>query len=387
MIKHASIDFKFVFTLTASLSLFIIYISQWTTMIADPTLRTGTDFIAFYAAGRVAQQYGFSNVYDIDLQQQAEEQAVDMELKKGQVLLYNHMPFLIPVLTVLVSENYVASFVGWALLMLSVYAAGSFLLVRITEQSFDRLLFIGALLFFPFFQSILLGQDSALLFLGVIIWASGMIRGNDWLAGIGLVLTTVRPHICLTLTISMLVLSHGAAWRVILLESALAVGSFLLVGLNGASGFLQILQLSAGGTWFGMNEAAMFNLIGLTIRLLPMLDSKLIHLLGWMGYLFGFAVVFLIWRQPTLSFEAKISLSVVTALLLSPHLHFHDLTLLAIPFFYIPINKENKATLLLGTSLILLILQPLYFVLPYILYAGFAWYFTFGNKAHKLLIS
>ena len=61
--KH--IDFRKIFISAGLLALVIVYLLLWSQMIFDNALRTGSDFIAFYSAGRVAQQEGFSSVYDI----------------------------------------------------------------------------------------------------------------------------------------------------------------------------------------------------------------------------------------------------------------------------------------------------------------------------------
>ena len=58
-----AIQFKLqrIFVLAGMLSLFVVYLILWGRMIVNPADRTGTDFIAFYAAGRVAQENGLAN--------------------------------------------------------------------------------------------------------------------------------------------------------------------------------------------------------------------------------------------------------------------------------------------------------------------------------------
>ena len=85
-------------------ALLIIYLIWWSRMITDPVERNGTDFIALYAAGRVAQAQGFAHIYDIELQQKIEQEVVGFELAEGQVLLYNHLPYLVPLLAVVVND-------------------------------------------------------------------------------------------------------------------------------------------------------------------------------------------------------------------------------------------------------------------------------------------
>ncbi len=366
----SSINYIFVFQLVAILSLILIYTAQWVTMITSPSLRTGTDFSAFYAGGKVAREHGFSNAYKIELQQSVQEELLGFPLVEGQALLYNHVPYLLPILSCLVSENYISSFTQWAFLMLIAYTVGVLVFLKNTRTGFNPLLLISALLFFPFFQSILLGQDTALLFLGMALWCAGMETKNDWLAAIGLALTTVRPHICLALAIPLFFSHRSVAWRFFLAAGVLTLFSMLLIGKDGSLDFVHILQVSAGGTWYGMKEAAMFNLIGLLSRTFPRLDPELIRALGWAGYGIGILLAVVGWRQNKLELPVKISLTIILALFFAPHLHYHDLTLLIIPLIFLT-AKDNRTSLIpLGVSLLLLILYPLYYILPYALYAS-----------------
>lgn len=342
-------------------------------MIASPSLRTGTDFSAFYAGGRVAQTHGFSNAYKIELQQSVQEELLGFPLVEGQALLYNHIPYLLPILSLLVSENYVTSFLQWALLMIVAYTAGVLVFLRNTRIGFNPLLLIGALLFFPFFQSILLGQDTALLFLGVAIWCAGMKTKNDWLAAIGLALTTVRPHLCLALAIPLFFSHRSVAWKFILTAGILILFSLILIGKEGSLDFVHILQISAGGTWYGMKESAMVNLIGLLTRISHGIEPELIRALGWAGYGIGILLSIMVWRRYETDLPVKISMTIIFALFFAPHLHYHDLTLLVIPLGFSS-AKDNRIPLIsLGVSLLLLMLTSLFYVLPYLLYIGLLW--------------
>ena len=72
--------------------LFVTYTSEWVRMVNSTSDRTATDFMAFYAGGRVADQYGFPASYEIELQQDVQQEVLGFELAEGQVLLYNHVP-------------------------------------------------------------------------------------------------------------------------------------------------------------------------------------------------------------------------------------------------------------------------------------------------------
>ncbi|HAX69730.1 MAG TPA: hypothetical protein DCY14_09000 [Anaerolineae bacterium] len=365
-------DFTFVFKITAILSLTLVYVAQWATMIASPSLRTGTDFMAFYAAGRVAHLHGYSNAYNIDLQQEVQEGVVGFPLVQGQVLLYNHIPYLIPLLSSLVSADYVGSFLRWVALLFIIHTMAVVLLLGSIKNTSRSVLLFGNILFFPFFQSLLLGQDTSFLFLGVVLWVVGMTKKMDWMAGIGLALTSVRPHLCIVLAAPFLFYHRSVFWRFLAVVSVLVLISLLLLGKDGTFEFLTILQISAGGTWHGMHETDMVNLIGLATRLFPFVQSDVIRAVGWIGYIAGIFLTVVLWQKEAPCIK-KISASLILALFFAPHLHYHDLTLLLVPLALLTWNDNRAAYLPLGISLLLLLLTPLYYVLPYVLYAGLAW--------------
>jgi hypothetical protein len=371
--SRKTLDVAFIFKVSAVLSLSVAYIVQWTTMIGSPSLRTGTDFIAFYAAGRAAQRYGYSNVYNIALQQKIQESVVGFPLAQGQVLIYLHIPYLVPLLSLLVSANYVASFLRWATLMLILHAMTTILLVYNIKSASKSTLFAGAMLFFPFFQSLLLGQDTAFLFFGVAVWVVGMIQKKDWLAGIGLAMTSVRPHLCIVLAAPFL-FRHQSVLRYFLAGiTVLILVSLLLLGKNGALDFLKILQISAsGGELYGTHETAMVNLIGMAMRLLPFVQANIIRAAGWGGYFVGIFLAVILWQKEA-PLTTKIGVTIILALFFAPHLHSHDLTLLLAPLMFASQSNERVLYLLLGISLLFLLLPFLHYVLPYALYVGLLW--------------
>lgn len=374
-----------IFKISITSSLVIIYIILWARMISTPSLRTRADFIAFYAVGRIAQEYGYSAAYQIDLQHTIEQTVVGFNLAKDQVLLYNHVPYLIPLLKHLIGNNYISSFARWAVAMLGIYIAGSVLFLNslfpTKKNKIYGTLLIGMLTFYPFFVSFLLGQDTALLFLGTAFWCVGVLKKNVWLAATGLSLTTIRPHICLTLAIPLFFTYRKVFWRFLIIAGFLALISILMLGKGGAFGFINLLIISAKGTWYGMSESAMLNLTGLLLRTIPFIEPGLIHIISWVGYLAGICLVSILWIRAKEFDNRLLGLSIIIALFFAPHLHYHDLTLLIIPLVFavmlpaLSISSERLALAPLGTSL-LMMLEPIHFIFPYVLYAGLSWWLT-----------
>ena len=378
--------FQRIFIIAGILSLVIAYVGLWIRFINDPVERTGADFIAFYSAGRVAQEFGFSRVYEPDLQQDVQEKEVGFTLVPGQVLLYNHLPFLLPILRLSMTENYVGSFHVWVILLVSIYLIALIILSKTLqlsglESQLISLLRLAAFLFLPLFLSLMNGQDTAFVVLGASLWLYGLASGNEWLAGLGLSLTTVRPHLSLAFAIPMMFRHRKAFLAYILGSSVLAILSILILGWEGTRQFINILLISTGGEWHGMNEESMVNLLGLVIRLLGPSAGDLLRTWSWM--IFGATIlgISFLWYRKKDSLNYVIGLTVILALFTSPHLHFHDLTLLLIPFYDLVRSGQLKRfaaiAFPIAASLLLLIsnLTPvLQFTTPYLLMLALALY-------------
>jgi hypothetical protein len=82
-----------------------------------------------------------------------------------------------------------------------------------------------------------------------------------------------------------------------------------------------------------MKENAMYNLIGLLARALPQIESGSLRALGWIVYGITVFCLCLLWGRKTNFDDGSIGLTVILALFVAPHLHFHDLALLLIPIY------------------------------------------------------
>lgn len=390
------INFHRIFIAAGIASLLVSYLAVWIRLINDPVERTGSDFIAFYTAGRIAQEEGASRVYDIGLQRRVEEEQVGFALAPGQVLQYNHLPFLIPILQVIVTPDYVASFHRWALFMAAIYVVGIAILGQTLKRSEAdpasiRIASIGAMLFLPLFFSLMNGQDTGVLLLGAAIWGYGLLTGREWIAGLGLSLTTVRPHIALVLALPMLFRHYKVFLGFVIGSGMLALISFAILGLQGAQEFIHVILVSAGGDWYGIKQNVMFNLIGLLMRTFPTVEADTIRGIGWVVYGATILALVFIWRRTKGRKEYLIGLTVTLAVLVVPHLHFHDLTLILIPLFMLmrlsPIGRMKTsfaATLPLAISLLLLISNAapfLQFTVPYLISLSLIAYLCLSGKS------
>jgi hypothetical protein len=106
MNKKSSIDFWRVFQIVSIFSLLLIYLFQWSRMVSTPSQRTGADFMAFYAAGQIANHEGASQVYQLPLQQKYQEEVVGYDSDLNEIIPFIHPPFVIPLSWMTVTTDY-----------------------------------------------------------------------------------------------------------------------------------------------------------------------------------------------------------------------------------------------------------------------------------------
>jgi hypothetical protein len=342
----------------------------------------GADFVFYYAAGRVAREYGLVAVYNLDLEAEAQVAVTGRPPGSQQVFLPNHPPFLYPVMMLLSGLEYRPAYLCFAAILLLLVVPG-LLVLRRTLMSLGwsraqaRLLLAGILFFEPFFISILKGQDSALLLLGGLLWLAGFLDSDDRLAGLGLALTLVRPQVALVLALPFLFRRRKILAWFCLGAAALGLYSYLQVGWGGAVDYYHLLTLSAAGQGYGIAEAAMFNLVGALLRLVPGLDPQAVHAIGWGVYAASLLGLCLLWGFSKQVQLWHLALAVTLSLFAAPHLHYHDLALLAVPLVGLAaagvaagrLPVRRAALLPLLASIVLLFAgfwAPVRFSVPYI---------------------
>jgi hypothetical protein len=160
----------------------------------------------------------------------------------------------------------------------------------------------------------------------------------------------------------------------------LGVYSFLQVGWTGMVDYLHILMLSASGEGYGISESTMFNFTGLLLRLAPRLGLGLVHAIGWGLFAAAMAGLCVLWsRSKTIGYH-HIALAVAMSLFAAPHLHYHDLALLAVPLVGLGIagvkaggfRVSRAAALPIAVSVLLLFSEfwdPVRLSVPYLLMA------------------
>ncbi len=321
------------FTNAGLLSLVLIYILLWVNMINDPAQRTGADFISFYTAGQIAQRYGFSHVYDLQLQRDVQEKIVGFNFPAIKGLPFYHLPFIIPLLTLVALPNYAFSFVIWDLILICVYVIGfCFLFKSLPPTIKTPAIVTGASLFYPIFISIVDGQDTAFLFLALTAFIYGLrFEKYNW-AGIALAFSLVRPQVAVFIAIPFLIAVKKGRLAFLVTSILLAIFSALLIGWNGVINFLNILSLTANNSFYGIKPEEMLNFIGILTRTFSSTNLSTINLIAEGGLIIGIIIFSILWlRKGTIDFNL-IGATIIGSIFFSLHLHFHDLSLLIIPF-------------------------------------------------------
>ena len=389
--KHSGFSFRNSFVIAGIASLLLIYPLLYLRVITDPAQRTAADFLPFYAAGRIAITQGMSKVYDWDAQRNAENDVLNetirqMLISRGQPVTprdfgapiqttevnpFPHPPFIVPVLMLLARLDYVPAFLTWSVLMSILFVLCAIILIRLVPQAqgWDRwILLLGTALFFPAFFSVINGQDTALLLLGASMWLYGLIQERDRLAGLGLALTLIRPHMGVMLALPFIFRRRKVWWWFVVGAGVLIMISVLLLGWNGIVNFLRILITSADGAGNKFfNENLMVNLIGLLRRTLPFLEATFVRLVGWIGFAIAIIFLCLVWAKNGEIKDRHIGMAVIVTIIAVPHIHYHDLALLLIPVFCVIRVALDKKLLKISDAVLIPLIASLLLFVSYLL--------------------
>ena len=332
LVKELSL--RSVLICAVSVALLALYSVVWLQFAYSPTAKR-SDFMIYYSAGRAPLR----KLYNIQVQRELQTVEGSPFPVSGGVMPYNHTPIFVPLLHLLVDEDYVGSYLRWTVFLWLAALVCALVVFRMTD---DLALAFAALSFYPIFVAILRGHDTILLLLGVLLCAHLLSVQRDWLAGIALSLTTIKPHIAIFLALPIIVrpkafLSFCAA------STILALYSVLLVGISGVSDFLKLIRISAAGEISGMHPLDMYNLLGLMER--AGVHPNAARPVAWLIFFLSAILMLIVWkRNPS---DPPFALTMLLAVVTSPHLHEHDLALLLVT--YVTLSKPNALFLLVSS--------------------------------------
>ncbi len=346
--------------------------------LTDPATKTHHDFIIFATADLLIDQHGYSNVYDLDLQHEAQAViAPDVAYNiGGRVLPFNHPPLLLPLFRLVITPDLFQSYQIWTLINAFLIAVCAWLsrkiivLAGIAPRS-TWYLIIPLVLIFPLQINLHQGQDIVFVLLGVLIFLLSLQTDNLFLGGLGLALTTVSPHLAVAFSVPWLFGQRKRLNAFYFWGGLFTVFSIWLVGIDGTLDYFDVLTGSAtaeGGT-FGVNKIRMYNFSALTLRFWRTMPSTILSALTWGGYIFSLA--YLSWlhrKHQTANNQTLLSLmghTVIISLFFAPHLHLHSLLPIWVSFLTCAIaivQFEEKSVVNTGIGMLLasLIMTPIF---------------------------
>ncbi|HEY6242815.1 MAG TPA: glycosyltransferase family 87 protein [Pyrinomonadaceae bacterium] len=219
-------------------------------------LTEAVDFPAFYNAGQIINEYPRGRLYDQELQR-----ALYLKLAPQKAahtnLFFVYTPFFALVFSPLALMPYVAAFVCWILISLTLFTAGfrlawetASLPLRYRETGF-----VVALAFVPFyFLSLLSGQTSAFGFFWLCLAVFLDYRNRRFLSGCALAMLLYKPTLLLLL-VPMLVVSKR--WRTLggfcFCGVILGLVSVAIIGSSGLRLYFDLLSTFSKSKAIGLH--------------------------------------------------------------------------------------------------------------------------------------
>ncbi len=333
----SSIDRKFSLAEVLAFLLIIVQIAvyalMWFKALSAPILTT-MDFIAFYTAGRIAASGDTSHLYNIAIQRGIQ---IHVNSQIYDPLIFNHPPYLTPLMGLVSIDNYVASYILWSAVRLLAMIICAEMIRRFLLGSgwgsLSALLgALGCMTFFPLFISFLGGQDTVFTLIGLLALMFGLLKKQDGLAGLGLAFASLTPTLAGAIGLPLLFSRRRAGRWFIGGMLFLLIYSYLLVGSQGVIDFLYMLKLTSSGRYYGLAWSGMYNLLGLLIRNAPALNLGKAQLIVWVASALSILSMCILWRTKRDSLGAEhIGMALVLSVFTSPHLHIHGLSALLLP--------------------------------------------------------
>ena len=292
-----------------------------------------SDFPAFYSAARIWASGG--NPYDLEAQCSMQE-----PIRGVPCLPFAHPPVVLPLISLVSNDDFLASYYRWSLLLVAVAALCILPLYRLCGE---WKLSVQTILFFPVVVAITFAQDTPFILLGVLLWIWLLLSKREMLAGLALSIAVLKPQIAILLAVPLLFSRPRAFAGFCLGAALLGIYSFALVGVEGFRGLLRIVGVMSQGQGYGVNPQAMQNATALLVR------SGLSATWSWLIFALGLVAISIYWKMKGTSLR-ELSAGIIVALFSAPHLHFHDLSLLTPGLLLIhPLGAMLSSIVLLAT--------------------------------------
>jgi len=224
----------------------------------------GGDYMAFYVAGQILNEYPHARVYDVDLQYRLEHALLPM-MPGDIVEKYLNAPFLALLFRPLARIPFLWSYGVWMAFSAALYLAGLALLWPREKnfQGVSRIAFLACCSFSPFaIECLVGGQLSALGFFALAACTRWRQSGHLMAAGAALALCLYKPPL-LVLAVPMLAIGRRFRTLVGFAAGACVLGALSLaaVGFDGCVAWVQALRLHAAFTAQNPSPLTLFKFV------------------------------------------------------------------------------------------------------------------------------
>lgn len=309
--------------------------------------RTGqiVDFLPIYAGTRIFWE-DRRQLYDLETQLRLEEEILAPHPLPRGVLPYVHPPFF----TLFLSPLGLFSFSSaYALLtVLNLLLLGSFFFsvrrrLELNPESTRWFLLSGAF-FMPLYVNLIHGQLSFVALLLLSLFVFDLRDSRDGRAGIWAGLLFFKFQLAI---VPLLLLVASRRWRSVAvcggILAAVVVLSFAVATANGVAKYIELIRtLSGPHSILGFDVLAMYNLRAAANFSFPFPWDRA----AWLVFSVGVIVVTLLQHVPSIKDRSLYTwaATVIAVLLASPHLYFHDLSLMILSIALILAAWKNQVT-------------------------------------------
>jgi hypothetical protein len=307
------------------------------------------DFAPFYGAATLVREGNAPSLYDYRTQADVQQRYIS----RPNPLPFYHPPFELLLFIPLSFLPYLTAYFVWAVLTLALLGGTWQLLgpnLGALSARQQWLLVWAALL--PVMVTLVQGQDSLLLLFLYALALRAFQGGRAFSAGCVLAFGLFKFHLVIPFVLVLALRKQGRAVVGFLAGSALvALMSLWMVGPQGAVSYAGLLfEVNQGGLdpagaeLWGVHTEMMPNARGLLFTIAAGLPQSVIFgLLGLVSLAVLLAAAWA-WRPGVKSGSAEtalqFSMTLVAALMVSYHLHLHDLVLLLLPFVFVVENSS-----------------------------------------------
>jgi hypothetical protein len=300
--------------------------------VKDRVASGDADFAAFYGAAVVVREGNSQSLYDYQLQARVQQRYV----ARPNPLPYYHPPFELLAFIPLTLLPYLAAYFAWAVL--------SVLLLAASWQEQWLLVWVSVV---PVMVTLVQGQDSLLLLFLYALALRAFQNHRPFLAGGLLALGLFKFHLVLPFVLVLLLRKQTRGVRGFAAVAVLLV--FLSLGMVGSRGGVSyagfLLQMNqgafdpAGAELWGIHAEMMPNARGLLFTLAAGLPRGVgLGLLALLSLAALLAAAWA-WRPGKTSDQSEkglqFSVALVATLMVSYHLHLHDLILFILPAIFL----------------------------------------------------